>query len=66
VRFDDCDLSEIDLTGAAFADCEMRGCTLDGLRGADRLRGVAMAWEDIVASAGTFAAALGVRALDDD
>ncbi len=43
----------------------MSGCTLDGLRGVDRLRGVAMPWNDIVGAAGTFAAELGVRLLDD-
>jgi hypothetical protein len=36
------------------------GCDLEGLRGAERLRGVAMPWPDIVAAAGTFAAAVGV------
>jgi uncharacterized protein YjbI with pentapeptide repeats len=66
VRFADCDLSEVDLSGARFDRCELRGCTLDGIRGAERLRGVAMPWEDIVASAGTFAAALGVSVVDDD
>ena len=65
VRFVDCDLSEADLTGARFDRCELRGCTIDGIRGAERLRGVAMPWEDIVASAGTFAAAVGVSVLDD-
>jgi hypothetical protein len=53
------------VTQASFARCELRGCILDGMRGADRLRGVAMPWEDIVASAGTFAAAVGVTVIDD-
>jgi len=65
VRFGDCDLSGVDLTGARFDRCELRGCTLDGLRGAERLRGVAMPWEDIVGAAGTFAAALGVSIIDE-
>jgi uncharacterized protein YjbI with pentapeptide repeats len=65
VRFVDCDLTELDVTQASFAGCELRGCTLDGMRGADRLRGLAMPWEDIVASAGTFAAAVGVTVIDD-
>jgi uncharacterized protein YjbI with pentapeptide repeats len=65
VSFVDCDLSGADLSGARFALCELRGCTLDAIRGADRLRGVAMPWEDVVAAAGTFADALGVSVLED-
>ena len=66
VRFVDCDLTEADLSGARFDRCELRGCTIDGIRGAERLRGVSMPWEDILASAGTFAAAVGVTILADD
>ena len=66
VRFVDCDLSEADLANARFERCELRGCTIDAIRGAERLRGVAMPWEDIVASVGTLAAAVGVTILDDD
>jgi uncharacterized protein YjbI with pentapeptide repeats len=65
VRFVDCDLSGADLSGARFERCELRGCTLDGIRASERLRGVAMPWPDILASAGTFADALGVRVIDD-
>jgi uncharacterized protein YjbI with pentapeptide repeats len=65
VRFVECDLTEADLMDARFDRCELRGCTIDGVRGAERLRGVAMPWEDIVASVGTFAAAVGVTVLDD-
>jgi hypothetical protein len=43
----------------------MSGCVLDGLRGVDRLRGVAMPWADIVAAAGVFAGEIGVRLLED-
>jgi uncharacterized protein YjbI with pentapeptide repeats len=64
VRFVDCDLTEADLTDARFDTCEMRGCTLDGVRGAQRLRGVAMPWPDVLAAAGTFAAALGIEVRD--
>jgi uncharacterized protein YjbI with pentapeptide repeats len=66
VAFVDCDLSGADLSGARFERCELRGCTLDGVRAAESLRGVAMPWEDIVAAAGTFADAIGVRVLDAD
>jgi hypothetical protein len=65
VRFARCDLSGADFTGARLSRSELRGCTLDDLRGAERLRGAAMPWADIVAAAGTFADALGIRVLDD-
>jgi hypothetical protein len=44
---------------------ELRGCDLEGLKGAERLRGARMPWPDIVASAGTFAATLGIVASDE-
>ena len=66
VRFAHCDLSEADLTGLRIDGCELRSCTLDGLAGADRLRGAAMPWADVVGHAGLFAAALGIRVLDED
>ena len=64
VRFVDCDLTGADLSGARMSRCELRGCTLEALRGAESLRGAAMPWPDIVAAAGTFADALGIRVLD--
>jgi uncharacterized protein YjbI with pentapeptide repeats len=66
VRFDRCDLTEADLSAVRLDGCELRGCTLDGLTAVDRLRGAAMPMADIVGHAGLFAAALGVRVLDDD
>jgi uncharacterized protein YjbI with pentapeptide repeats len=66
VAFRGCDLSTADIGNARFSGgCEMSGCTLDGLRGVDRLRGVAMPWADILAAAGTFAGEIGVRVLED-
>jgi uncharacterized protein YjbI with pentapeptide repeats len=65
VRFDRCDLSAADLSGARLSACELRGCTLGGLRGAERLRGAAMPWHDILAAAGVLAEAVGVTVLDD-
>jgi uncharacterized protein YjbI with pentapeptide repeats len=66
VAFRGCDLSRAELGNARFTGTsEMSGCTLDGLRGVDRLRGVAMPWPDILAAAGTFAGELGVRLLED-
>ena len=66
VRFDGCDLTEADLAGVRIDRCELRGCTLDGLAGLERLRGAAMPWADVVGNAGLLAAALGIRVLDED
>ena len=65
VAFRRCDLSGADISGARLGGCSMSGCVLDGLRGVDRLRGVAMPWADILAAAGVFAGEIGVRLLDD-
>jgi uncharacterized protein YjbI with pentapeptide repeats len=64
VRFDHCDLTEADLSGVRIDGCELRGNTLDGLIGAERLRGAAMPWHDVVGNAGLFASALGIRVLE--
>ena len=64
VRFHACDMTEFDLRGATLARCELRDCRLDGVRGADRLRGAAMPWPDIVAMAGIWAGELGIQTLD--
>ena len=66
VRFDRCDLSEADLTGARFELSELRGCTIDRVRGGASLKGAGMPWSDVVNSAGTLAHALGIRVLDVD
>jgi uncharacterized protein YjbI with pentapeptide repeats len=66
VAFDRCDLTEADLDGVRIDRCELRGCTLDGLTGAERLRGAAMPWADIVGNAALFATALGIRVLDEE
>jgi uncharacterized protein YjbI with pentapeptide repeats len=66
VRLVDCDLTDADLSGARLTRCELHGCTLVGLRGLEALRGAAMPWADVVGMAGVFAAALGIRVLDDD
>jgi hypothetical protein len=65
VAFRGCDLGRAEFGNARFiGECEMSGCTLEGLRGVDRLRGVAMPWPDILAAAGIFAAELGVKLLE--
>jgi uncharacterized protein YjbI with pentapeptide repeats len=66
VRFDRCDLTEADLAGVRIDRCELRGCTLDGLAGVERLRGAALPWADVVGNAALFAAALGIRVLEEE
>lgn len=66
VRFERCDLTEGDFGGLRIAQAQLRGCTLDGAVGVERLRGAAMPWGDIVGHAGLFAGALGIKLLDED
>ncbi len=66
VRFHACDLTQVDFRGARVDRCELRGCDLEGAHGVPRLAGAAMPWPDIVAHAGTWAAALGIDVLNDD
>lgn len=67
VVFERCDLTEADFSGARLAaGCELRGCTLDGARAVERLRGARMGLTDVIAAAGVFAATLGIGILDDD
>jgi uncharacterized protein YjbI with pentapeptide repeats len=65
VRFHDCDMAEADLRRARLHRCELRRSRLIGAHGIESLRGVAMEWPDIVEHAGVFAAALGIRVLED-
>jgi uncharacterized protein YjbI with pentapeptide repeats len=66
VAFRRCDLTGADISGARLGGCSMEGCVIEGLRGVDRLRGVAMPWTDILAAAGVFAGEIGVRLLEED
>jgi len=66
VRFHGCDLTQADFRGARLQRCELRGCDLEGAHGIERLAGAAMPWADIVAHAGTWAAALGIEVLEDE
>jgi uncharacterized protein YjbI with pentapeptide repeats len=66
VRFERCDLTEADVAGVRIDRCELRGCTLDGLGGVERLRGAAMPWPDVVGNAALLAAALGIRVLGEE
>jgi uncharacterized protein YjbI with pentapeptide repeats len=65
VVFDGCDLREADLTGTRYESVDLRGCRLAEARGADRLDGVRMPWADVLENAGLFAAACGVRVLEE-
>jgi uncharacterized protein YjbI with pentapeptide repeats len=57
-------LTGANLSGAGFERSELRGCELDGLRGAERLRGVRMPWPDVVAASAVLAAAIGIEIVD--
>ena len=61
VRFERCRLVGADISHARLTRCELRGCELEGLRGAEALRGATMPWPDVVASAGVLADAVGIR-----
>jgi uncharacterized protein YjbI with pentapeptide repeats len=65
VRFHGCDLTRADFRGVRLQRCELRSSDLTGAQGIDSLRGLAMAWTDIVDMAGVWAAALGIEVLED-
>lgn len=60
-----CDLTAANLSHATFARSELRDCRCEGLVGAERLRGTAMPWPDILALAPELAVAVGIAVLDD-
>lgn len=64
VEFVDCALEGADFRDARCTKVVIRGTTLDGVVGITSLKGVAMPADDLVASATTLAAALGIE-LDD-
>ncbi len=64
VLFERCRLVDATLAGVTLSRVELRGCELDGVRGAESLRGARMPWPDVVAGAGAFAAALGIVVVD--
>jgi uncharacterized protein YjbI with pentapeptide repeats len=66
VRFERCDLGGAELDRVRLQRVELCGCRLEGIRTVADLRGAAMPWPDIVANAGLFAAAAGVRASEDE
>ncbi len=66
VVFEDCDLSGADLSHATFSRSQLSGCKLEGLVGAERLRGTSMPWPDVVGFAGEMAAAIGIGVIEPD
>ena len=78
-RMSECDFYEASLKDVTFERCELRGarfsgatiervdlsaCDLAGASGVDALRGARMSWDDVLANAPVFAAALGIEILD--
>ena len=66
VLFERCDLREATLTGARLERVDLRACELDGLRGAEALRGARLPWNDVLQNAALFASVLGIDTLVDD
>ena len=63
--FECCDLTDADPSDARFESVELSGCRLDGIRAPERLRGVTMPWDDLLANAAVLAAAAGIRVRAD-
>jgi hypothetical protein len=57
-------MTGVDLSKATFDRCELRACTLEGVRGARDFSGIAMPLVDVVNLAPLFASACGVRVID--
>lgn len=64
VRFECCDLRGAELARVRLQRVGLAGCRLEGINAVGDLRGASMPWPDIVANAGLFAAAAGIRAAE--
>ena len=64
VLFERSNLTGATVSAATFERCEVRGCELEGLQGAERLRGVRMPWPDVVQIAGLLAGTVGIEIVD--
>ena len=64
VLLERCSLAGATLDGVTVERVELRGCDLEGSSGAASLSGARMPWPDVVANAGTLAAALGIVAIE--
>lgn len=64
VLFERCGLRDATFSSVKVQRVEVRGCDLEGLRGAEALRGVRMPWGDVIDNAGLFATTLGIEIID--
>jgi uncharacterized protein YjbI with pentapeptide repeats len=62
--FSNCSLAGASLAAVTFADTEIRGCDLTAIGNAERLRGVRMPLDDLIQSADTLAAGLGIEIVE--
>lgn len=65
VRLLDCDLTRADISKATLAGTALHGSTVEGLRGADALRGAVIASDQVVAVTVPLLIAMGIQ-VDDD
>jgi uncharacterized protein YjbI with pentapeptide repeats len=64
VVFERCSLARATFSEARCRRVEVRDCDLAGLVGIEALRGARMTWNDVLANAGVFAAALEIEVVD--
>jgi fluoroquinolone resistance protein len=62
--FSSCSLAGASLAAVTFADTELRGCDLTAIGNAERLRGARMTLGDLIQSADTLAAGLGIEIVE--
>jgi uncharacterized protein YjbI with pentapeptide repeats len=62
--FSACSLANASLAQVTFVDTALRGCDLTAIGNPEQLRGVRMAWADVVEAAGVLAAAVGIQVVD--
>jgi uncharacterized protein YjbI with pentapeptide repeats len=65
VLFERCDLRGATFASAKAARVDLRGCRLEGASGIEALKGARMPWNDVLANAPLFAAAIGIEILDE-
>lgn len=65
VQLLDCRMEGADITSCSFERSQIRGSSLEGVRGLLALRGVAIPWPEIVELAGGMSAAIGISILAD-
>lgn len=65
VEFIDCELAGSDFRNVILDHCAIRGTSLEGVLGVESLKGLTMPWEDVLASAASLAAGLGISIESD-